>query len=139
MDPIVLNTVISLAAIVVAPLISLLSVLLQSLLSRKTNENAFIAEHKIKAIEDYLESVGRFVFRQYTVEDTVAKGMTVFMYAPKPLHKDIQEMNELLVKLKNTHRNDGTDFLYTEACEKYMSLCCAFSTITNRKHWHRSI
>ncbi len=135
MDPVVSSMIVSLAALVLTPL----SVFITNCHHRKMYDRKFVAEHKVKAIEDYLENIGRFVFGDWKEGYTVSQGMsTIFMYAPEELHVMIEEMNSQVVKLCNmSAMPEYPHGEYAKARTMYIELCKAFSVVTKNKTWYR--
>lgn len=134
-----LNAIVSVTAIV-APIIgTTIGTIIQTQNAKKLQAQSFVADHKMKSIEDYIENVGRYLFNQGTTEYTVVKGMSIFMYTPKHLHAKIQALNDLILQIQNADGYENTSRLKSEARIIYIDLCRDFACITSHKNWHTRI
>ena len=91
----------------------------------------FVTEHKHEAIERYLKAAGRFVFTFGSVEyyEFGESASEIFMYAPKKLWKDIQNLNDKISEnYPGKHMNGGMPpEIRADLQSEYLRLCEKFS------------
>lgn len=95
----------------------------------------FLTEHEHEAIEKYLHTVGRFAFGEhYDDQKDFGEAISeIFMYAPKELWEDIQNINnDIIVLLATQTRSEKKP--YISALQKsYLSLCEKFAPYRRSK------
>ena len=91
----------------------------------------FYIEHEHEVIELYLHVVGRFAFgKDYDDQKDLGDAISeIFMYAPKELWPDIQNINAKMMDLLHHHEykegltlTDDLRTAYFDLCEKFASL-----------------
>lgn len=124
----IIAIIISAAAFLTSVIGPCLSAYIQSKHEEKMYKKRFISEHEHEVIERYLKTAGKYSFSMdyNDMRDFGEASAEIFMYAPRELWKDIQELNTQISNISlcndfqtKKSKNKQLQKSYLDLCEKF--------------------
>ncbi len=132
MDPVLLSSIATVASALITVSGVIFGPIVSAHFKHKDEMEAYdkkiLVEHRIAAIETYLENVGRYLFHERNIDKSISQALSsVYIYAPKELWEQIDQMNTMIINIENATDDRS---LRLQARKQYVELCKAFSMIS---------
>ena len=115
---------------------SVLSPIFVSLISNcfelKKHKANYYEAHRSAVIEDYLKSVGKYIFGTSYEQETEFGGSVaeIFMYTPQEYWESIDAMNKAIAQIRETKDSENRKPLLHNAKYQYFELCKDLSPLS---------